>query len=362
MPIFRHRLYELFAYTHILGFIAYLGTMFWHAGNELDSWIYLWATLAIWLVQNIARAWDKTTLFEFFPTSREHSQTWKRAGNVDVQILEDRMMKVSLRVDLTWSPGQHIFLRIPSVGTLDNHPFTIISTKEPSSSEAATVVMLIRSYNGFTQRLYSSAHKDLYAMIDGPYGGLSTVVHARYEHAILVAGGGGISAVLPWLTDLSKRIGRSDSACTTKDVTLIWCVRSQAALGWVASELREARSRNPHTRLLLFVTREGNVDDVGERFDDKRSSSEVGNGPQRKGGINTKEATADVSSLCEIAYERPGISTVLHTCIDAGRTLVLGCGPESLKTDLSNAVADAQQLVWTGKAAEVSLHTETFGW
>jgi hypothetical protein len=44
------------------------------------------------------------------------------------------------------------------------------------------------------------------------------------------------------------------------------------------------------------------------------------------------------------------------------RTIILGCGPESLKVDLSNTAAKLQSKVLQHEADEVVLHTETFGW
>ena len=37
IPWIRTRFYELFAYSHIFAAIAYLGLIFWHAGNLGDS-------------------------------------------------------------------------------------------------------------------------------------------------------------------------------------------------------------------------------------------------------------------------------------------------------------------------------------
>jgi hypothetical protein len=45
-----------------------------------------------------------------------------------------------------------------------------------------------------------------------------------------------------------------------------------------------------------------------------------------------------------------------------GTLIELGCGPESLKIDLSNAVASSQKRVLSGQLQEIALYTETFGW
>lgn len=37
IPYIRHRVYELFAYSHILGAIVYFGLMLWHTNDSLQS-------------------------------------------------------------------------------------------------------------------------------------------------------------------------------------------------------------------------------------------------------------------------------------------------------------------------------------
>ena len=41
VPGAKQKIYEIFVYTHFLGWLAFLGTMFWHAADMMDSWIYL---------------------------------------------------------------------------------------------------------------------------------------------------------------------------------------------------------------------------------------------------------------------------------------------------------------------------------
>jgi hypothetical protein len=59
---------------------------------------------------------------------------------------------------------------------------------------------------------------------------------------------------------------------------------------------------------------------------------------------------------------RPNLLQLLPQLVGAKRTAVIGCGPESLKIDLSNAIAKLQAKVFSGEAEEISLHTETFDW
>lgn len=59
---------------------------------------------------------------------------------------------------------------------------------------------------------------------------------------------------------------------------------------------------------------------------------------------------------------RPDLKQAVSDALSPGRNMILGCGPESMKVDLSNAAAGLQSRVLKGTCAEVALHTETFGW
>lgn len=55
VPDTRHRLCEAFYFSYFLLAVTYLGLCFWHYGQEGDSWAYLWATLALWLLSVLVR-------------------------------------------------------------------------------------------------------------------------------------------------------------------------------------------------------------------------------------------------------------------------------------------------------------------
>ena len=64
-------------------------------------------------------------------------------------------------------------------------------------------------------------------MLDGPYGG-SSVDLGRYESALLVAGGSGVTFTLGLLDDIIGRcikLGRSRGE-RTRRIEFVWCIRS----------------------------------------------------------------------------------------------------------------------------------------
>jgi hypothetical protein len=81
---------------------------------------------------------------------------------------------------------------------------------------------------------------------------------------------------------------------------------------------------------------------------------------ERKGHLEVETKNRD-GSLWSIERGRPNLRKELHALIYAERTMVLGCGPGSMKIDISNAVASAQIKVLRAEVKEIALHTETFG-
>ena len=268
------------------------------------------------------------------------------------------MLKMELEVpgEWKWEAGQYAFLRFFSVRPLDNHPFTI--TEMPSfDGENTKMSFLVRPHKGITARIaaLSESGKSVSAIVDGPYG---TVIRPKvekvYDHAILVAGGGGISGMLPWLQHLSSNIGKEGN--TIKSVTLVWALKTEDCLSWVESELEKYTKAVPEGSINLSIWITSKI----TRLDGSEIESTELRNPEKADG----KVKAISNTLSNLAHTegRPNLLDEIPKLVTSGRTIVLGCGPEGMKSDLSNSVAKLQTRVLRGEAAEIRLHTETFGW
>lgn len=99
-----------------------------------------------------------------------------------------------------WSPGQCVYVSIPTISGAEAHPFTIsnidgtFGEKPPTNGhfDTSKLVFLIRVKQGFTRRLFESADagngtsRNVPVIMDGPYGGPPS--HEGYDTVILVAG------------------------------------------------------------------------------------------------------------------------------------------------------------------------------
>ena len=70
----------------------------------------------------------------------------------------------------------------------------------------------------------------------------------------------------------------------------------------------------------------------------------------------------DMDNLGEIAHTKSAICRVIPDVVDSGRTLVIGCGPNSLRNNAGRVCAAEQAKVLAGEAQEVGMHLEVFGW
>ncbi|KAL9105589.1 MAG: hypothetical protein Q9227_009247 [Pyrenula ochraceoflavens] len=256
IPWIRHRAYEGFYHLHFWLAVTYLGTLFWHAGMEGDSWDYLWATLAIWLATILARAFWFTRPTNIMQTS------WFGGSSVSaLRTFPNSMTKLEILVPpaFRWSPGQHVFLRFPAISPFDNHPFTIASADmAPSSSEQETerrtLAFYVRSHMGFTKRIRKHinglADPQLEAWVEGPYGGMHQAPGKRYDQIMLVMGGGGISAGLPWIEHFARMFEQGFVDTKVKNVRLVWSVRERESIHWV----EQALIKLPWTRLGKRIT------------------------------------------------------------------------------------------------------------
>ncbi|KAM0425995.1 hypothetical protein ACHAPT_008624 [Fusarium lateritium] len=304
--------------------------------------------LFVSLCRLLVRVFGKTTVFQF-------RDEWFRQAPLTLTRLEEGMVKLEMDVHgkWMWERGQHVFLKFIQLRPLDSHPFTIACLPDDRNPESTRMVFYIRPQRGLTAKIASST-KTLSATVNGPYGTiLRPQPETGYDNVILVAGDGGFAGMLPHLQRLSRSISSSQSS--VKKVEFIWVMRRKEPLTWCNAELKACKSLAPGSiNLDIWIT----------------GDSEKGNATPDSCGKDIEIDAASTGSdhgwkdLLSSAHlgQRPVMDEVIINLVNNERVLILGCGPESLKIDLSNAVAILQARVLKGEVKRVSLHTDTFGW
>jgi ferric-chelate reductase len=117
---------------------------------------------------------------------------WSRdlSGDALVELISEDTIRLTLTRRLSWTPGQHAYVILPTISNLpfEAHPFTIASI--PEDGKQCDAVFLIRGRSGFTRRLRQHATNDhgsrVPAFVDGPYGCPPDLT--TFSTCILIAG------------------------------------------------------------------------------------------------------------------------------------------------------------------------------
>lgn len=242
-------------------------------------------------------------------------------SRVTAKILPDSMIRMEIDAPegFKWDAGQHIFLRIPKLSPWDNHPFTIANSLNPAVPEAERRLRFyVRPYNGFTRRLshFLSKNTDapLEACVDGPYGTYHGDVLTTYDTLILIAGGGGMSAILSWIQEYTNSKSQG-IPLQVSSVQIYWSIRHSEALDWVGDVLKELDLSRLHPEVQFTI----NV--TGEKTESPPTPNEKA--PAR---YDSSPLAAEVDGST-IKHGRICFAQVFEQLQSRSKTLVIGMNP-----------------------------------
>lgn len=304
----RRRVYELSLHAHWLVACGFFAALTYHVYDSLDMQDYMWAALAVWGVQWVHRVLTSGL-------ARTRPAHIRRLGSASFEVaVHTKAYK--------WRPGQHCFLRFPSVRMLDNHPFTVASVVE---SEHMKFIVVPRG--GLTRVLHAALDSDVAkhkVMVDGPYGGCARDPLA-FGKVLLLATGSGVTATLPYLLHLA-------AAADGPEVHFVWIVKHYDDILWVRDELEQALAS-------------------------RRVSVEV---------HVVHDHAAEAKLPFAVHFGKPNVLLLVDYFghLLARRNMVVSSGSASMQRAVSERVAQLQIHVINNCRAveEVYLHTETFGW
>ena len=232
---------------------------------------YLWPVAVVW-------AFDRALRLARLGYCNLHVRLSGKALKTSSTATYDKENNV-IRIDvcpgsnmLKPAPGQYYHIYQPfSLRGWENHPFTLSSFKTPTSTtvessvvendiekgttvvntrpasterspEATVLTFWMRPFDGWTKRLRDqclksggTTHPRL--LIEGPYGRRSDL--HKYDRVVMVAGGTGISASVPYIAEHGRLAARG--ACKTTKIQLHWATRQSSFLRHLShEELSEA--------------------------------------------------------------------------------------------------------------------------
>lgn len=315
LPVLRDLAYEIFVILHIPVAVAFLGLMFWHCSNYLTSWSYLWATVAIWALSYFMRIFNLNWI-------KPWKNAWLIGDEAAVTLMAENAIKITIPTQMSWRPGQFVYLRMPGISIFENHPFTISSLcSEDFPSEYGDLyrdcTLVFRPFGGFTRKVLDTAiergpFKTYRAYLEGPYGGMQREL-AAFDTVILFAGGSGITAIVSQLLNLIKRM--RDGKAVTKKIEVVWALKRLEAMDWFREELRICREFAPPDTVTcqFYVTAAKRQSRVGmsERaprpistmFHDKLDGFVAGIASKRNSALIRDEAQGDPEIERELRAE-----------------------------------------------------------
>ncbi|KAJ5632626.1 hypothetical protein N7490_008965 [Penicillium lividum] len=322
LPLLRHRMYELFIFIHIPVSWIFVAMMFWHSKNYLKSWAYLWTTVAIlistYLIRLFYLNWANPFRLSSFLIGEECAVT----------LLPQNAVKVTIPTKMRWRAGQYVYLRMPSIGFIESHPFTIASLCSDDFPSAygekyRDMTLVFRPFEGFTRKVLKKSleygpFKTYTAYLEGPYGGMKRDM-AAFDDVVFFAGGSGITAIASQLLDLIKRI--RDGKAVTKSIKVVWALRSAETMGWFSEELRICRDSAPVNLVHchFFLTGMQLADQAGRDLVQEKIYGMLQGIDKRNSAYIREEAAGDMEREKELRRENedgltalPGAYTANH--------------------------------------------------
>jgi predicted ferric reductase len=315
LPIIRSKAYEVFLYLHIPASFVYVGLLFWHCKNYLTSWHYLFATITIWIFSYVLRIFNLNWVNPW-------RLSWLIGDEAAITLMSENCIKVTIPTQLKWRPGQFVYLRMPGISVMQNHPFTISSLcSEDFPSEYGEqyrdCTLVFRPFGGFTRKVLDTAiekgpFKTYRAYLDGPYGGMQREM-AAFETVIFFAGGSGITAIVSQLLNLIKRM--RDGKAVTRKIEVVWALKRLEAMDWFREELRICRENAPPDTVTcqFYVTasvRQSKIAEMNRRprpisniFNDKIDGFVAGIAEKRHSALIRDEAQGDPDRERELRAE-----------------------------------------------------------
>lgn len=250
-----------------------------------------------------------------------------------------------------WKLGQHFFLCFAEGSIWQSHPFTPLSLPVADAAGRVRHSYVFRAKGGETKKIADVLAKKIAestevttpVILQGPYG--ENVVEGLTQdvNVLCVAGGTGITYVLPVLLRLVR-----DRPRAGRKIELVWAVKKNQDLQWVEPEMEELRRLGAahDLRIRVFVTAEAPTvvskevkitDEKGRTESEDDVDSVQGASSTRSGTDHRPDVTALVDDF---------VGSVAH-----GSTRVFGSGPPGMVVDLRAAVArrNRGRKVWEGE-------------
>jgi predicted ferric reductase len=369
--------YEFFRKAHYVLAMVYIGAI-WGHWEQLK--VFLLPGLIVWIIDRGIRLLRTALIhYNFLPSGHMGF----RSASATVTLYKDEANGDVMRLDYdhphdAWAVGQHYYLTFPESSIWQSHPFTPVSLPV-YGADTQKHSYIFRAKRGETKKIAEMsvsriAHKDnedshvgllsearVSVLMTGPYGERATSNLELNANVICIAGGTGITYVLPVLLELASRPQKPE-----RQMALVWAVRRRSDIDWVAPEVAvlKRKCRNLRTSMHIYVTRAGAETDIAPPAISEKAATtachkEVNLGSSSESSTQDAVSALSVHGVSRLdlnldhVQARPDLDTTVHDFVSGtvrGGTDVFASGPGSMISDLRRIVASANKGgdVWKG--------------
>ncbi|PYI09210.1 hypothetical protein BO78DRAFT_405172 [Aspergillus sclerotiicarbonarius CBS 121057] len=253
--------------------------------------------------------------------------------------------------------GQHYFLYQPiTLCGWQNHPFALgaylpasrHNYMDPSANKKVKLIFYIRPYAGWTQSIRDRCHKanettPTLLVLEGPYGHAAPV--HTFDTVLLIAGGTGIAATLPYMLEHVSRAKASP-------IHLIWSARQRSIFSAVFTDELRDFLYSDMLSITFFCTDPSMIP----------SSQPSPTPPNQAPAVTSKEIDSPAPNI-HFFPGRPDIhETIQQEAKASGESntslAVLCSGPPQMADESRYAVYDAMR----GGCTDIQYFEEAFTW
>lgn len=341
--------YEFFRKAHYVMAMVYIGALIGH-WEELQC--FLVPGIVLWVVDRLARLVRMGMLHCGY--QRKEGRWGFSSAEAEAKFWKDERFGDVVRLDFehhqkAWSIGQHFFLCFTEGSLWQSHPFTPLSLPQINNVGDVKHSYIFRAKGGETRKIARVIEEKLKeqkegrtttnVVLQGPYGENIVEGLTQDVNVLCVAGGTGITYVLPVLLRLVREKVNPD-----RKIELVWAVKRKQDLEWVEPELEELRRLGAAhgLQIRIFVTAE-----------DVAPGARTTTGDEKKVSEDVDSKSVSVGSD-ESQNQRPDVNVAVNEFVAnvaQGSTRVFGSGPPSMITELREAVAqrNSGSKVWKGE-------------
>lgn len=338
----RRKFFEVFYFTHrILSIVGFVFSIL-HAPKVI-GWA-LAVPLAFYVIGLLSR-WSSA----FFGTYT--ATVTVPAGVAATSLMLEATPKTG-KFAMNMNRASYFMVRIPSVSSVEWHPFSAIVTADGKS-----IGFCAKAIGGYTSNLLKNAqlNHSLTLNLCGPFGKMGIDVE-KYETVVLVGGGVGITPLMSLVNQCRLFPSKNASSSSTKgaDWHVLWSVRD-------ANDLLMMDAFMPSQAQIEYAARAG-VDADGSIQGPNQLLSAQTTGPRLLNvswTMHVSEAQSDGTiarqndELLAYRHGMPILDEMINTSRFAGRRVaVVACGPPTM-------TVEAQALA---RSCGFDFHKEVFMW